>query len=379
MPNSNVKPLRCHQCELLVALPKLAAGTKARCPRCHSALSEHRVDAEQKVLAFAFSALLFLILSIPYNFMSLQTGGLEQSIQLYKVFQILIENNYLSLAILTAIAILALPALLVIGLLYLLLPLQMGFQAYKSKAVLDLVYLLLPWSMAEIFLISVLVSLVKINAMASIELGLSFYAYVLFTLSLVAMVIYMDKVRLYQLLGVSITKQEPSPLSSLTASISIQRTWALLATAVTLYIPANFLPIMYTRYLGQDDPSTIIGGVILLWQSGSYPIALVILLASVVVPVAKIVILAWLNYSVQAGHLHQQWQRARYYRLTEFIGRWSMVDVFVVAILVALIQLGNTMAVYPGPAAMAFCGVVVITMLAAITFDNKLIWQQGNN
>lgn len=379
MNNVNTRQIKCHECELVVALPELPDGTKALCPRCRFALSEHRAEAEHKVLAFAISAFIFLALSIPFNFMSFQASGLQQTIMLSGVFEILSDNDYLPLAIVTAVAILALPGLIVFSLLYLLVPLQFGWRPYKSKLVLDLIYLLLPWSMAEIFLISVLVSLVKIKSMAEIGLGLSFYAYVLFTLSMAAMLMYMDKVRMYQLIGVSHCHPDPSSkVIKSPANVSIQRTWALLVTSVILYIPANFLPIMYTRVLGQDEPNTILGGVIVLWEMGSYPVALVILLASVVVPIAKIVILSWLNYSVQAGHLHNQPQRTWYYRMTEFVGRWSMVDVFVVAILVALIQLGNTMAIYPGPAAMAFCGVVVITMLAAMTFDSRLIWQEGS-
>lgn len=103
--------------------------------------------------------------------------------------------------------------------------------------------------------------------------------------------------------------------------------------------------------------------------------ALIILIASVIVPVAKIIILAWLNYSVQRQKTNSQLLRVRYYRATEAIGRWSMIDVFVVAVLVALIQMGNTLSIYPGQAALAFCAVVFVTMIAAMTFDSRLIWQ----
>lgn len=133
---------------------------------------------------------------------------------------------------------------------------------------------------------------------------------------------------------------------------------------------------MYTEFFGQETPNTIIGGVISLWESGSYPVALIILLASVIVPVAKIVILAWLNYSVHRQKTTSRKTRIRYYRITEAIGRWSMIDVFVVAVLVALIQMGNTMSIFPGQAALAFCAVVFVTMVAAMTFDSRLIWQQ---
>jgi len=156
---------------------------------------------------------------------------------------------------------------------------------------------------------------------------------------------------------------------------SIQETWAWLITSVILYIPANFLPIMYTTFLGKTTESTILGGVVILWQHGSYPIALVIFVASVLVPIGKIFVLGWLCISAQIGSTLGLRQKARRYRITEFVGRWSMVDVFVVGILVALIQLGNIMTILPGAAALAFAAMVATTMFAAIAFDPRLVWR----
>lgn len=155
---------------------------------------------------------------------------------------------------------------------------------------------------------------------------------------------------------------------------SIEKTWAWLITSVMLYIPANVLPIMHTRFLGSDTPNTILGGVVTLWHHGSYPIAAVIFVASVFVPIGKIVILSWLCLSIQLKNPQARRHKTYLYRLTELVGRWSMVDVFVVGILAALIQLGNIMTILPGPAALAFAAMVVTTMLAAITFDTRLIW-----
>ncbi len=159
---------------------------------------------------------------------------------------------------------------------------------------------------------------------------------------------------------------------------SLQRTFALLITSILLYIPANVLPIMNTEFLGQQQLSTILGGVLLLWEHGSYPIALVIFIASVLVPMAKIFALCWLCFTVSRGHNRPK-HLTRLYLLTELVGRWSMVDVFVVAILVALIQLGALMSIYPGAAALAFAGVVILTMLAAMSFDPRLIWDVTEN
>jgi paraquat-inducible protein A len=158
---------------------------------------------------------------------------------------------------------------------------------------------------------------------------------------------------------------------------SLQRTIALVITATLLYIPANVLPIMTTTMLGTAEPSTILGGVVLLIHHGSYPIAAVIFIASVMVPTGKLISITWLCWSVARRHNTSLQQRARMYRVVEFVGKWSMTDVFVVAILVALIQLGGLLSITAGSAAIAFGGVVVVTILAAESFDARLIWDRA--
>jgi paraquat-inducible protein A len=159
---------------------------------------------------------------------------------------------------------------------------------------------------------------------------------------------------------------------------SVQRTLALVFTATLLYIPANILPIMTTTMLGTDEPSTILGGVVLLIHHGSYPIAAVIFIASVMVPTGKLIAITWLCWSVARKQTTSLQQRTRMYRVVEFVGKWSMTDVFVVAILVGLIQLGGLLSIHAGSAAIAFGGVVVVTIVAAESFDPRLIWDQGD-
>lgn len=160
---------------------------------------------------------------------------------------------------------------------------------------------------------------------------------------------------------------------------SLQRTIALVITATLLYIPANILPIMTTTMLGTAEPSTILGGVVLLIHHGSYPIAAVIFVASVLVPTGKLISISWLCWSVARRQKTSREQRTRMYRVVEFVGKWSMTDVFVVAILVALIQLGGLLTITAGSAAIAFGGVVVVTILAAESFDPRLIWDRAEN
>ncbi|MDQ8201763.1 paraquat-inducible protein A [Pelagicoccus sp. SDUM812003] len=156
---------------------------------------------------------------------------------------------------------------------------------------------------------------------------------------------------------------------------SAQRTLAWLVTAMILYVPANVLPIMRTERLGRVMDSTIISGVIELWGHGSYLVAGIIFFASVLVPMAKIFSLLWLCWLVSPmGAKGCRPQHSRLYELTELVGRWSMIDVFVVAVLVSLVQLGGFVSVKAGPAGLAFAGVVLSTMLAARSFDPRLLW-----
>jgi paraquat-inducible protein A len=155
---------------------------------------------------------------------------------------------------------------------------------------------------------------------------------------------------------------------------SISRTWALILTAMMFYLPANILPITHLSQLGVVQSDTIISGVIYFFETGMWPIALIILIASIFIPLLKLIILIFLLISVQRQSTWRPRDRTRLYRITEVVGRWSMVDIYVVTILVALIKLGAVADIDAGPAALFFSAVVVITMLAAMSFDPRLIW-----
>ena len=158
---------------------------------------------------------------------------------------------------------------------------------------------------------------------------------------------------------------------------SIQYTWALVIAAAICYIPANMLPVMNTTAFGSTEPDTIMGGVIFLYESGSWPLALIVLVASVMVPLGKLIALAYLLIAVQRGVPGGNRDRTRLYRMVEFIGRWSMLDVFVDTFTVALVQLQPLMSVAPGPGVFFFAAVVVLTMIAADSFDPRLIWDSA--
>ncbi len=160
---------------------------------------------------------------------------------------------------------------------------------------------------------------------------------------------------------------------------SVSRTWALIIAAYVFYIPANLLPVMSVTSLGKTQSDTIMSGVFYLVVHGMWPLALLIFFASVVVPMLKLIILTYLLISVQRRSHWRPVDRTRLYRITEAVGRWSMVDIYVVTILVALVKLGNLATIQAGAGAVFFAAVVVITMFAAMTFDPRLIWDVMEN
>jgi paraquat-inducible protein A len=155
---------------------------------------------------------------------------------------------------------------------------------------------------------------------------------------------------------------------------SIETAWALVVAAVICYIPANTLPVLNTTTLGDTEADTILGGVAYLYASGSWPLALIVLVASVLIPLGKLAALVYLLLTVQRGSIDNNAERTRLFRIVEVIGRWSMLDVFVVAFTVAMVQLQPLTSVAPGAGVLFFAAVVVLTMLAAESFDPRLIW-----
>ena len=157
----------------------------------------------------------------------------------------------------------------------------------------------------------------------------------------------------------------------------LQRTLAYLIAAAVCYIPANLLPVMKTTTAGGSQSDTIMQGVVLLWSPTGWPLSLIVLFASIMIPSAKILALGYLLITVKRGSITNNAQRVRLYRTVEIIGRWSMVDVFVDTFTVSLIQLQPLMSVEPGPGLLFFAAVVVLTMLAVESFDPRLIWDTG--
>lgn len=403
----------CQECDWVVALPALRPNEVATCPRCHHSLVTRHFRPAQRSMAFAISALLALLLAVYFPFVSFTALGIGQKIQLSQTATQLLSFDQPLVAILVSLTIVILPALYLIAVIWLQTGLLRGVPLSFSRPIARSLKHLHPWMMADVFIIGALVSLFKLSGSADVMLGAGFWAFCSFAVLLLMTTRSLDDDWLWFAIageplapkgtqtGRTAASQQMTSCTTcgLLQSLpdaglaecercgerlrprlpqSLQRTWALLITACVLYIPANVYPIMHSTRLGQTQPQTIIGGVVDLINGGSWPIALIIFTASIIVPVGKILALGWLCLRVGKSNEMTRRSRIRLYRIVEFIGRWSMVDVFVVAILVALIRAGNLMSVTPGPAALAFALVVILTMLAAISFDPRLIWDQSS-
>ncbi|MGL6565845.1 paraquat-inducible protein A [Aeromonas dhakensis] len=403
----------CEECDLLVPATTLAVGEASSCPRCGHTLSRHLPEQERRPIAYGFAAIIMFVLSNAFTFMSFSAKGVGQEMTFLQCITTLVDQGYLFLGAVLSLTLIGLPLVYMGSIMLVLWRVDKDLHSNALRSLGRLLCRIKPWLMVDVFLIGVLISLVKLMGMADIKMGLSFWAFVGYTLLLIKMISSLDRMWLWQRLfgpselhGVTVDDDEASAKSAglvgchICGALSeagadsckrcgehlhsrkpggLNRTWALLFTSIILYVPANLYPIMDTVFLGDDSPSTILGGVLVLWAMGSYPIAAVIFFASVVVPLVKILALLWLCYMVQRGQGTSPLGKLKLYRMTEFVGRWSMIDVFVVAILAGLIRLDNLMTIYPGPAAVAFAGVVLVTMVAAMSFDSRLIWdlQQG--
>ncbi|WP_420827733.1 PqiA/YebS family transporter subunit [Halomonas binhaiensis] len=411
-PTSRRRLRACHECDWVMALPPLQPGQQACCIRCGGVLAKRNSLPVQRCLALAVSASIALIAAISFPFIRFSVRGIGNQIEVTQTATEMLAQHQPIVALMVLMAVFVLPALYLMAAIWVQISLLLPHRLPWSRTIARMLGHITPWMMADVFIVGTMVSLIKIAGLAEVSLGVSFWAFIAYALLLLATTLSLDS----DWLWFSLSGGEPSAPEGIhtgaTAASqnlagchtcgligrldehghgscercgeklharkprSLQYSWALLLTAAVLYIPANLYPIMYTTSLGSSDPNTIIGGVIYLASHGSWPVAIVIFVASVLVPIGKMLALAWLCLVAPRAPGMRSSTRTRLYRLTEFIGRWSMVDVFVVAILTALIRAGALMSVSPGPAALAFACVVILTMVAAMCFDPRLLWDE---
>ena len=396
----------CSQCDLLVALPQLKHGHKAGCPRCGHTLSTEWDEPRQRPTAYTLVALFMLLLANLFPFINMKVAGINSEISLMEIPGVMFSEDYASLGTFFLLFVQFVPAFCLLTIILLVNRVELPL---RVKIILARVFFQLKsWGMAEIFLAGVLVSFVKLMAYGDIGVGSSFLPWCMFCLLQLRAFQCVDRQWLWDDItpapqitqsltpGVPGIRQGLRSCACCTAILpvdqlvcprchakgharrknSLQWTMALLVTSILLYLPANILPIMITDLLGDEMPSTILAGVILLWSEGSYPVALVIFIASIMVPTLKMIALAWLCWDAK-GHGRRDSERMHLiYEVVEFVGRWSMIDVFVIAVLSALVRIGGLMNIYPAMGALMFALVVIMTMFAAMTFDPRLSWDR---
>lgn len=392
----------CRHCGELMRQVEACDDEALLCPNCQLPLQAAQPNWVQPATALSVAAVVLFMISNCFDFLSLKLVGFEQGASILSGVGALLAHDQWLLAALVFSTIFLFPLLEISALLYLLVPFQLKRRLPGQVAVLRWLIRAQPWSMMEIFLLAILVTSVKLGDMASLIPGISMYAF--FCLVPILAITYglVDKQclwtylnsnncyvadardRLYPcpiceaMVGESLLDKQPqclrchSPLHKRIPQ-SLQKTTALVAASIILYIPANLLPFMYTRTLTGERDDTLVSGVISLMKHDMWLIAAVVFIASIVVPMAKLGVLVYLLASAHWRHYRNQATKVRLYHLTELIGRWSMVDVYVVTLLTALVQFGFLGNIQPGNALVAFAAVVVLTMLAAQTFDPRLL------
>ncbi|WP_312111598.1 membrane integrity-associated transporter subunit PqiA [Pantoea septica] len=396
----------CPQCDLMVKLPDVPQGSRASCPRCHSVLTANWPEPRKRPTGYALAALFMLLLANLFPFITMKVAGLSSQISLPEIPRVMVSEDYSSLATLFLAFVQAIPALCMLTIILLVnrIPMPVSLRLGLAR----ILFQLRSWGMAEIFMAGVLVSFVKLMAYGDIGLETSFWPWCLFCLLQLRAFQCVDRRWLWEQIaplpplphapekGVSGLEQGLRSCPCCTAILaadhpdcprcgviaaprrkhSLQWTLALLFTSLMIYIPANMLPIMVTETLGTPYPSNIMAGVILLWSDGSYPVALVIFIASIMVPSLKMLAIGWLCWNASGRGQRDSERMHLIYEIVEFVGRWSMIDVFVIAVLSALVRMGQLMNVYPATGALLFALVVILTMIAAMTFDPRLTWDR---
>jgi paraquat-inducible protein A len=376
--------------------------------RCGATLHRNRPDSLDRTLALTLAGIVLFIVANSFPFLSFQMQGQTTDTTLATGVKDLYEQGMWELSAVVLFTSILAPGTQLLLLLTILVPLKLDRLPRGFPTLFRYVRTLTPWGMMDVFMLGILVSVVKLSDMATIVPGISLFAFGVLIFVLAGAQATLDPDIVWSRVPVpQDARRAPKagervlscPVCELVmaegAAVpghghlhcarcgnplhrrkpeSVQRTWALVIAAVLCYIPANTLPIMSVTSLGQTQSDTIMSGVIFLLQHGMWPLALIVFVASVFVPLLKILILILLLVSLQLGSTWRPRDRTRLYRITEAVGRWSMVDIYVVTILVALVRLGNLATIEAEPGAVFFAAVVILTMFAAMSFDPRLIW-----
>ena len=396
--------ITCHECDLVHRVPEVSGTHTAKCTRCGATLYQARAGGLERTLALTVTGLILFVLANSFPLMTFTMAGRSQENSLISGAVEFWNAGFPDLAVLVFATSVALPLVSLLSMAYVLLPLEMGARSWHAAPVFRLAAVLRPWAMMEVFMLGVFVAVVKLADFAELSMGPGIYCFSALIVITAAAAWMLDPHDVWRRLdklggapaeaalpgagpvigchtcGLLVPKAAPARCRRCGSAIhhrkpdSLTRAWAFLIAAFFLYFPANYFPIMTVIKFGRGEPDTILSGVVHLLEAGEYPIAAIVFFASVFVPILKIVMLAFLLLSVRFKSRWRPRDRTVMYRITETVGRWSMIDIFMISILVGLVKLGAVATVEAGIGATAFAGVVILTMIAAMNFDARLIW-----
>lgn len=407
----------CHDCGLLQKISHMPEDGAAICCRCGAVLRKRqRISPAKSIehtLALVITAIILFIVANVYPIIQVETEGHHMQVTLLSCVVYLLTNDMIILGSLVFLTTIGAPLIQLTGLLYILFPVYFGQTPPFAAHVYRIVHVISSWSMLEVLMLGILVAVVKLSGLATVIPGLALWACALLIFFMAAILSDLDIDVIWEQISSQTGYQKINDLKSnrqltnchncnLLCVVptqheqhtshcprcralvhyrkpdSLNRSTALLIAALVMYIPANLLPVMLISSFGNVESDTIMSGVIYLATYGDIPLAIILFIASIVVPTIKLAILSLLLISV---HYKSTWRlkdKTRLYRLTELIGRWSMVDIFVVTLMAALIQIQGLMVIDVGFGAVAFGAVVVLTMLSATAFDPRLIWDDAS-
>lgn len=401
--------IRCRQCDGVNDKIERPYSHNVDCHRCDYRLYFCVKNWYQRCSAYVLAATICFVMSYILPFMYLDAGGIEvQAKVLTGMMQMISRGEWLLVGIIF-MSVFLFALFEIVALSFILISLNLQYRGKLLQKLIKLVAHLRPWNMLEIFLASTVVTSIKLADLASVSPGIGLFTFFMLIVMLIFAHREIDYVWLWDWIDERNSYRHPFSdddvipeqschhcqaliCSTLAKDIgrcprcntklhqrvenSEQKTLALLITAAIFYIPANTLPILHSTTLGEVKADTIFSGAVYMFQSGAWFVGLVIVLASVVVPLAKMMIMGYLLWSVRHRSKLTARTQIQLYRITEFIGRWSMIDVFVVISLVAMVQFGILANIETGSAVLPFAIVVILTMIAAETFDPRLIWDK---
>jgi paraquat-inducible protein A len=399
--------VECSDCGLLQVVPALARDELALCPRCDAVLRRAKGNPLDVPFALSLAGAALFVIGCFTTLMTVSTAGIYRSAGLFSGPYGLEQHGLWELGVIVLVTTFLAPAVHLACMIYVLGGLRLQQPSRWLRYVFGWIARLRPWAMIEVYLLGLFVAYVKLGDLVHIETGVGLYAFAALMLTMIAVDVNLDFQRVWEAMErrgiVEVPPHRPAwadddvigcdtcmKVSRKTDGLArcprcgsslrrrkpnaLRRTWALVIASIILYVPANVYPVLTVVRLGAGGPSTILGGVEELASAGQWPLAILVFVASIMVPVLKLVGLVGLLISTQTRRRGSLPDRTLLYRILALVGRWSMIDIFMASILVALVQFGAISTVNPGVGGLAFAAVVILTMLAAETFDPRLMW-----